>query len=67
MIHEKTRKEFIWHEKHNAWVICRDIDSVHTTGGSWFESKHFKTEEELKAHLDKEYLDNKEVYDRFKD
>ena len=52
--HIRTKKQYSFHEKHNAWVIHRPIVSVHTTGGSWFESRHFKTEKELLDYLDQQ-------------
>jgi len=50
--HEGTGKYYSFHEKRNAWVIHRDIDRVSLTGGSWFESRRFKTEMELVCYLD---------------
>lgn len=38
-------------------MIWKDHAQVNCTGGSWFESKHFSTEEELVEHLDQEYSD----------
>jgi hypothetical protein len=42
-----------YHEKHRAWVIMRE--NVSLTGGSWFESFHAKTKEELISYLSEKY------------
>lgn len=44
-------KHCFYHEKHKAWVIMRDFAQVILTGGSNFDSRHFKTREELEQYL----------------
>jgi len=66
MKHERTNKFYSYHEKHGAWVIHRDIASVHTTGGSWFESKHFQSEQELLNYLDEEANKKEKELEEFK-
>lgn len=45
------KRDHCFHEKHNAWVICRPAKDVNLGGGSHFYPQRFQTEEECLKYI----------------